>query len=193
MLAAVAAGSAPAQDCTPRLDVAAAGADGVRAVYSAPCAPYAAVTVSLGPLIFGEQTGRRGDLRLDLPALPGGGTLTVARDGTETRTPLPAPAGPVPDIAAVIWPDAPPPDFPGARVAESGQGPALRRLGFPGEAPQVDLLPAGSAYLDLPVTAATCGQDIAARIVSAGRTRDLRLALPPCDGPMGALRIPLAR
>jgi len=191
-LAVAAAGSAAAQDCTARLAVTATGPATVRATYAAPCAPYAAVTVAYGPLVFGEQTGRGGDLRLDLPALPAGGTLTVTGNGAAARAALSPPADPVPDIAAVIWPDAPPPDRPGGAAAESGHGSVPRRLGFPGTAPQVDLLPAAATHLDLPVTPATCGRTLTGRIVAGGRARDLRVTLPGCDTPTGALRIPLA-
>jgi len=203
-LAALGAGGAAAQDCTPRLAVVEAGSESLRATFTAPCAPYAAVTVTHGPLKFGEQTGRDGDLRLDLPALPAGGRLTVSLAGTLTRADLPMPAKPVPDLAAVIWPDALPPDGPGARVAESGLGSGLwsgpgsghaaapRRLGFPGERPQVDVLPAGATSLDLPITPDTCGQEVTAQVVTGTQTRDLRVTLPACDGPTGALRIPLA-
>lgn len=191
-LAAIAAGSAGAQDCTPRLDVATSGGAELRAIYRAPCAPYAAVTVTHGPLVFGEETGRDGGLILHLPALPGGGILTVTLDGSATRADLPMPADPVPDLAAVIWPDAPPPDLPGAREAESGNRAVPRRLGFPGTTPQVDLLPGVPAQLDLPVTPATCGRTITARIVTGTQTRALRVILPACEAPMGAIRIPLA-
>jgi hypothetical protein len=190
LVAIAAAGDVAAQDCVPRLGIDRADEDGLRASYVSPCAPYTAVTVTLGPLVFGEETGRDGDLRLDLPALPGGGVLIVTQGGAETRAPVPPPAGPVPAIAAVIWPDAPAPDLPGAWAAESGHG-APRRLGFPGETPQADLLPPGSTHLDLPVTPATCGRDIAGRIVTGDLTRDLRLTFPACDGPRGTLRIPL--
>jgi len=192
MWAVVAAGSAAAQDCTPRLDVAATGPASLRATYTAPCAPYAAVTVAYGPLVFGEQTGRGGDLRLDLPALSAGGTLTISRNGAVARAALSPPAGPVPDIAAVIWPDAPPPDLPSAGQAESGHVDGRKRLGFPGAAPRVDLLPGVPAHLDVPVTPATCGRTVTARIVTGPRIRDLRVTLPGCETPPGALRIPLA-
>lgn len=166
---------------------------GVQARFSAPCAPYAPVTVALGALVFGEQTGRSGDLRLDLPLFPGAGTLTVTLDGIVTRATLPAPAGPVPDIAAVIWPDAPPPGLPGTRVAESGDGTTPRRLGFPGETPVVDLLPATPDHIGLAVTPATCGRSITARLIIGDTVRDLNVTLPDCDGPDGALRIPIPR
>ena len=183
---------AAAQDCTPRLTVTDTPR-GVAAVYTAPCAPYASVTVTHGPLVFGDQTGRTGDLRLDLPAADGAGTLSVALDGTVTRTALPAPAGPVPPLAAIAWPDAPPPDLLGARSAESGQVTAVRRLGFPGEGPVVDLLPGMPDHIDLAVTPATCGREVAARIITGDVIRDLRVTLPGCNEPPGALRIPLAR
>ena len=182
---------AAAQDCTPRLTVTEASG-GVAAVYTDPCAPYAAVTVTHGPLVFGEETGRTGTLRLDLPALPGGGILAVTRDGTVTRAALPAPAGPVPPLAAISWPDAPPPDLPGARLAESGHGTAPRSLGFPGAGPRIDLFPGTPDHIDLPLTAATCGRAVAGVVITTGSVRDLRVTLPGCDAPPGALRIPLA-
>lgn len=189
---ALVTGSAAAQDCTPRLTLSFDTTAGVQAIYMAPCAPYAPVTVALGALVFGEQTGRAGDLRLNLPALPDGGILTVTLDGTVTRAPLPAPAGPVPDIAAVSWPDGPPPDLPGVRVAESGQGATPRRLGFPGETPVVDLLPAVPDHIDLVVTPTSCGRSYTAQIINGDSIRALRVTLPDCDGLDGALRIPLA-
>lgn len=180
-----------AQDCTPRLSVSAVAADRLAMDYTDPCAPYAAVSVALGPLVFGDQTGRAGGLRLDLPALPGGGSLAVTRDGVVTRAPLPAPTGPIPTLAAVSWPDAPPPDLPGARLAGSGHGAAPRRLGFPGETPVIDVLRGAMGHIDLPLGPATCGRRIAAQIVTRDGIRDLRVTLPDCGGPVGALRIPL--
>jgi hypothetical protein len=191
-IAALTAGSVAAQDCAPRLFVLENGTDGtVRATYIAPCAPYAAATVTHGTLVFGEQTGRDGDLRLDLPAIPGGGILAVTVDGVATRVDLPAPAGPVPDIAAVIWQDFPSPDLPVTFADEAGLTVMPERLGFPGERPQVDLIPGNATSLDFPITATSCDQEIDVRIVMGADVRDLAVTLPACDGPLGALRIPL--
>lgn len=192
VLALVPGVAAAQDDCAPRLTVMPDTTADRRAIYTAPCAPYATVTVALGALVFGEQTGRTGDLRLVLPTLSGTQTLTITLDGTVTRATLPTPAGPVPPFAAMSWPDTPPPDRPGAWAAESGHGTTPGRLGFPGETPVVDLLPLGANHLDLPVTATTCGRNITAHVVTGDTLRDLRVTLPDCGGPDGTLRIPLA-
>lgn len=190
--ASVLAGAVAAQtfpDCpAPRLTVAQAERGLLVIRLEAPCAPYAPVTLTLGPLSVDEETGIDGSLSAALPPVAGAGEL-VAQVG-ETRVSAPLPERTAAPFGAIIWPGS------GAWGALSG-GAAPLRLGFPrpGTAPVDLVLAGGDLRIEAPVTDALCGRRVEALLLTDGRPDPvpLTLVLPDCAAVGQRVSIPLPR
>lgn len=157
--------------------------------YTAPCAPYAPVSVTYGPVSFGEETGMRGQLDLTLPALSGVTTLRIKTGSSAHDLELPQSAGVQPFVALVL-----PGDGAGAELtADTARG---QTFGFPGQVPQARLLPvSGDAVpvLTLAVTDATCGRPVTLDLVDGRKATAQRLevTMPACSRVGEVLRLPL--
>ncbi len=179
----------PLPDCpAPRLTVAQADRGLLVIRLEAPCAPYAPVTLTLGPLSVAEETGIDGSLSAALPPVAGAVEL-VAQVG-ETRVSAPLPERTETPFGAVIWPGS------GAWGALSG-GTAPLRLGFPrpGTAPVDLVLAGGDLRIEAPVTDALCGRRLEALLLTEAGPDPVPLALvlPDCAAVGQRVSIPLPR
>lgn len=157
--------------------------------YSAPCAPYAPVSVTYGPVTFGEETGVDGQLDLTLPALSGVTTVRVQTGSAAHDLTLPPVADAQRFVALVL-----PGDDAGAELsADATQG---QKFGFPGRAPQAWLLPVSAGalpVLSLPITGSTCGRRVALDLVDGrkGPRQQLEVTMPACSREGEVLHLPL--
>ncbi len=176
----------------PTFDVVPVAPAGVALRIDGHC-PYARLTLTYGPFRIVEEVSVRGALEVTLPRLPRLSELTVAwQDGARTLLMPPAPEDT--GVAALVWTGA-------------GPGPALRtragatamRAGFPvaaGAGIDFVVLPPGeTAALVFDASPETCGATASASVlVGAPLTPEtVSVAMPPCDGPTAAVRVPLPR
>lgn len=151
---------------------------------SAPCKPYAAVTVTYGPMVFFEELGNAGQVALALPVLPDVGTAEVMIGAEALEVTVPASARAVGFIRI---------------VGQEGQPGLLPQIGFPdpetGLIAEAEFYPTGPTPegIDVPVRADNCGQSLRFSLMRDGwpGAREITVALPDCALTGAVIRLPL--
>ncbi len=178
--------AAAAEDCDRSLSATVAhdAPDWVEIAHAAPCAPYARLSVALGPVRFAEEAGPDGRLSLRLPRLPQLRSVAVDSAAGRLEAPLPDAAAPPPYWAVMV-------PGPGQVRIGSDETTTAIALGFPAQpaGPTALLLqaPEGPLALVVEVAAAACGAEIVLQVLAPGAAdpTDLRLWAPPCPAAPG--------